>query len=220
MRRPINLPATAARSRTGDLDNVQAALGQTPPGLRAVRWIARPVRAYVAWLERDLKRELIELALSDLQQWDQPVVPPTGVEILPLPRCGNEWLLRRTYNAAAADSPDFRPAGWPQILSLMASPIHDPAGIFLAHSEGQYVGTCVTRLRPNGLGMVYSLAVQPEFRRSRLGRALLRRGLAHLRDRGAAEARLLVSEEALPARGLYQSEGFLPISSAEERSSG
>jgi GNAT superfamily N-acetyltransferase len=190
---------------------VQAALtGQTPPAAyRALRWIARPVRAYVAWLERDIKREVVELSLPDLPQWEAPVIPPSDVEIHPLPACGNEWLLRETYNAAAFDSPGFSPAGWPQIISLMASPIHDPHGIFLARCEGQYVGTCVTRVRPNKLGMIYSLAVHPEFRRGRLGRALLRTALTHLRDRGATEARLCVVAEALPALALYRSEGFI-----------
>ena len=177
---------------------------------------ARLVRRYVAWTERQIKSELVELRLEGLQHWQRPDLSPAGVEILPLSRCGSEALLRSVYNEAGQDCPGFRPARWIDILAFIADSSHDRDGIFVARYEGRYIGACVGRSRPSGRGMIYSLAVRPEFRRQGIARGLLYAPLDYLRRQGATEARLYVHPENHRAMSLYDREGWEPVAPPPE----
>ena len=165
------------------------------------------VRRYVAWTERRVKSELRELARPDLQGWAAPPCACAAADILPLSACGNEWLLRRTYNDAAVGSPGFRPARVLDMIAFAAAPNHDPHGVFLARAGGRYVGTCVARYSA-GVGRIYSMAVHPKFRRRGIGRALLHAALRHLQECGAVEARLYLHPDNGVAAELYTGEGF------------
>lgn len=156
------------------------------------------------------------MRLGSLEEWRSPRPLSEEFQILSLPDCGDEWLLRRVLNKAGQDSPGFRPARWVDIVAFTGAPSHDPRGVFLARSRGRYVGCCIGRCRTNGLGYVYSLAVFPEFRRRGAASALLEATLQYLRERGAREARLYVHPENDGARELYCREGFRTITQAAD----
>jgi ribosomal protein S18 acetylase RimI-like enzyme len=165
-------------------------------------------RRYVAWTERGVIMELEEMLLTGLQEWDRPVELPDGVEVLPLSACGSELLLKRLYNECNADGPDFRRAGYLQVLALRAAPYHDAGGILVARADGRPVGFCIGRRRRPEQGLVNGLAVHPEYRGRGIGRALLRSALMYLRTYGASEALIRVHPENHRGRALYESEGF------------
>lgn len=177
---------------------------------------ARLVRRYVAWTERQIKSELVELRLEGLSHWRGCAPMSPGVDILPLSQCGSEALLRSVYNEAGQDCPGFRRARWIDILAFIADSSHDRDGIFVARYEGRYIGACVGRYRPNGRGMIYSLAVHPELRRRGIARGLLHATLDYLRRQGATEARLYVHPENDRALCLYDREGFEAVAPLPE----
>ena len=170
--------------------------------------LARLVRRYVAWSERQLKSELVEMRLGGLEHWQAPAPGPQQAEILPLSRCGTEALLRSVYNEAGRDCPGFRRARWIDIIAFTADSSHDRNGIFVARCNGRYVGAAVGRSRSSGRGMIYNVAVRPEFRRRGIARSLLHSALTYLRDQGAREACLYVHPENTAAIRLYYREGF------------
>lgn len=165
-------------------------------------------RRYVAWTERNLVQQCIELRVPDLRSWTGPVTAPPGIEIVPLPECDSESLLCRLFNECSWDSPGYRPARLIHMLALRAAPHHDPAGILVARAGEQFVGLCIGRPRSGGRGLINGLAVHPEHRGSGIGRALLRRGLLYLQSKGACEAMVRVHPDNVLAQRLYFSEGF------------
>ena len=165
-------------------------------------------RRYVAWRERNVVQECLELRITELAAWSEPVAEVPGVEFVTLPACGPEWLLCRLHRECFADSPGYRPAGPLHILALRAAPYHDPHGIFVARLEGRCVGFCIGRPRPAGKGLINGLGVHPDFRGRGIGRALLCRGLGYLQQKGATEALIRVHPENRSALNLYRSEGF------------
>jgi [ribosomal protein S18]-alanine N-acetyltransferase len=62
-----------------------------------------------------------------------------------------------------------------------------------------------------GSGEILNLAVAPNFRRTGVGRALLRAAIVLLRKRGVEEVYLEVRESNLSAQSLYLSSGFRPV---------
>jgi len=62
-----------------------------------------------------------------------------------------------------------------------------------------------------GTGEVLNLAVAPEFRRRRIGGALLEAGLAAFRRRKVDEVLLEVRESNVSAQALYVAYGFRPV---------
>jgi ribosomal protein S18 acetylase RimI-like enzyme len=172
------------------------------------RWTARIIRSYVAWQERRVKNISIEMCLTDLQAWRGEPRIPGEFEIVPLPQCGDEWLLRRIYNEAASDSIGFRFARVLDIIAFGAAPTYDPGGVFLIRSKNRYVGTCVVRARLDGTGGLYSMSVHPDFRRKGIARALLRHSLLHLQSRGLGRVHLWAHPNNERAISLYLTEGF------------
>jgi len=166
------------------------------------------VRRYVAWTERGVVRRCIELEIPDFTNWNRSACTPIGVEILPLPECGTEWMLHRLYNASSADAPGFQPASYLHIVSLRAAPYHDPYGIFIARDGSRPVGFCIGRNRPHGRGLVNGLGVLPDYRRAGVARALLRTTLLWLKEKSSAEAVIRVHPENTRASRLYYTEGF------------
>lgn len=95
-----------------------------------------------------------------------------------------------------------------------AEPWFDPEGFFLVLDEQDRIaGYHWTKLEPANdghgpQGEVYVVGVVPEAQGKGLGKVLTRRGITHLRDRGAATVLLYVEADNAPAVRLYESLGF------------
>jgi mycothiol synthase len=99
------------------------------------------------------------------------------------------------------------------LADRMAESWFDPDGFFLAvraaadDARGRMVGFHWTKQHPDGLGEVYVLGVDPSAGGGGLGKALLGRGLQHLRDQGNTVVQLYVEADSR-AVGLYAGYGF------------
>jgi mycothiol synthase len=87
----------------------------------------------------------------------------------------------------------------------------DPALGLVAELDGRIVGASNNGVI-DGIGWVYELGVEPEHQGRGIGRALLRRSLTMLADRGVRAGRLGVdTENATGAVELYRSIGMEPV---------
>src|ERR1051325_7325572 len=87
------------------------------------------IRRYIAWTERRIIHQCIQLRRTDLEDLEACGELPEGMEVQPLSHCGSEWLRRRVHNETAADGPGFRPASLLHIIALRSAPHHDPSCI-------------------------------------------------------------------------------------------
>jgi ribosomal protein S18 acetylase RimI-like enzyme len=113
----------------------------------------------------------------------------------------------------------FRESGGPvrervYILGLLADEDH---GLFVAEVEGQVVGflhvtvrdaPSISILVPRRVAVVDNIAVQEEYRRAGLGRALMGRAERWARAKGSAEMELNVYEFNEAAIAFYESLGY------------
>ncbi|MBW3576866.1 MAG: GNAT family N-acetyltransferase [Actinobacteria bacterium] len=137
-----------------------------------------------------------------------PVELPDGVEVRAFRPGQDDDELVDVLAAAYAGTAE---SGWDRqrLDERAAYSWFDPSDLLVAEDpSGQLVGLHWTKVRPDGRGEVYNLAVHPDVHGSGLGRALLRAGLAHLADRGCGEAILWVDQANEAGVGLYRDEGF------------
>ncbi|TDA31980.1 MAG: ribosomal-protein-alanine N-acetyltransferase [Hadesarchaea archaeon] len=84
----------------------------------------------------------------------------------------------------------------------------DPQGFFGVKMDGKLVGYLICTMRWGGIGHILSIAVDPEYRRRGVGRALIQRALERLRKEGATAVRLEARKSNLGARAFYSVLGF------------
>ena len=88
----------------------------------------------------------------------------------------------------------------------------NPAGIFVAESQGRMVGYITTRVdREAGKGRIPNLAVAEDFRRRGLGRQLIERALDYFRSEGLAYAVIETMAQNPIGQHLYPACGFVEI---------
>jgi mycothiol synthase len=107
------------------------------------------------------------------------------------------------------------------LRTRMHEPWFDPRGFFLAERGGRLAGFHWTKIHGGDggqrageshghgqIGEVYVVGVDPDERRTGLGRALTIAGLRHLQEQGVPQAMLYVDEENSGAVRLYTQLGF------------
>jgi mycothiol synthase len=170
-------------------------------------------------------RALWQMRRSLREPLTQPVFPAGRTLRTFVPgRDEDEWLSLN--GRAFAKHPEQ--GGWTRHdLDLRErEPWFDPAGFFIAERDGQMAGFHWTKVhppgeedgpqdpgvpqgtRPQGIGEVYVLGVDPAEQGSGLGRALTLAGLHYLRDLGLAQVMLYADEDNVPAIRMYEALGF------------
>jgi ribosomal protein S18 acetylase RimI-like enzyme len=88
----------------------------------------------------------------------------------------------------------------------------NPAGIFIAESQGRMVGYITTRVdREAGKGRIPNLAVTSEFRGQGLGRQLIEHALEYFRTQGLGFAVIETMAQNPVGQHLYPACGFVEI---------
>ena len=155
----------------------------------------------------DRFRALWQMRRSLREPVDQPVLPAGRTLRTFVPgQDEDDWL--GLNGRAFAKHPEQ--GGWTRHdLELREQePWFDPAGFFIAETDGQMAGFHWTKVHRPDLGEVYVVGVDPAEQGSGLGRALTPAGLGHLRDLGVAQAMLYVDEDNVPAIRMYEALGF------------
>ncbi|AXI87584.1 mycothiol synthase [Streptomyces griseoincarnatus] len=172
-------------------------------GRSAARHLAQVLGLTLFRELRQMRRPLAGLDLPD------PVLPE-GVTVRAFEpgRDDAAWLA---LNAAAfAHHPEQGSLTQRDLDDRKAEPWFDPAGFFLAESDGRLVGFHWTKVHAEeGLGEVYVLGVAPDAQGGGLGKALTTIGLRHLADQGLPTAMLYVDADNKAAVSVYERLGFV-----------
>jgi len=99
-----------------------------------------------------------------------------------------------------------------RIADAVAANFRSPhVTVFVAETGGRVIGYASAQFNPDGgseVGIVGYNAVDPDFRRQGVGRALVQRVVDHLKAQGARVLQVWTLERGEPARRLYESLGF------------
>jgi ribosomal protein S18 acetylase RimI-like enzyme len=93
----------------------------------------------------------------------------------------------------------------PEVLQRVRE--NDPGSLLVARVEGHVVGTVIAAW-DGWRGNLYRLTVAPAHRREGIGLALVKRGLDHLRSRGAGRVTALVGAPDAGAARFWEAAGF------------
>ena len=154
-------------------------------------------------------------AARELHQLRRPLtgpvdVPPLadGIEIHPFAVGMDEDAVLRVNAAAFAHHPEQ--GSWTRVdlAARQAESWFDPSGFLLAWRGTELLGFHWTKVHDDGAGEVYVLGVDPAAQGLGLGKALLNRGLAWLREHGCTEVLLYVDGDNTAAMALYERAGF------------
>jgi mycothiol synthase len=183
-------------------------------------------------------RALWQMRRSLRGRLDQPVLPAGRTLRTFVPgRDEDEWLSLN--GRAFAKHPEQGKWTRHDLELREREPWFDPAGFFIAETDGQMAGFHWTKVHPpgeqeespdpgapqgtppqdtgpqgtppQGIGEVYVVGVDPAEQGSGLGRALTLVGLHHLRDLGLPQAMLYVDEDNAPAIRIYEALGFTRV---------
>lgn len=101
---------------------------------------------------------------------------------------------------------------WRKARHLDEDVAANPDGIFIAESEGRFVGYITTRVdRAAGKGRIPNLAVTTGFRGRGLGRALIERALQYFREEGLVYAVIETMAQNEIGQHLYPACGFVEV---------
>jgi mycothiol synthase len=119
------------------------------------------------------------------------------------------WI--RILNAAYREYDDFRPYTMKDMEKFEKSPNFDAAGMFIAEWSGEPVGCVnafVDKKREEKKGFIRTLAVIPRFRRRGIGRALAKKAIESLRERGMESVEAWTEEDRTACKCLFESLRF------------
>ncbi|MGH9102484.1 MAG: mycothiol synthase [Acidimicrobiales bacterium] len=151
-------------------------------------------------------RELLQLRLP------LPAAPPPPLATRPFRPGKDETAWLEVNNRAFAWHPEQ--GGWDAetLRRREEEPWFDPEGFLLHEVDGRLAGFCWTKVHGEQsppLGEIYVIAVDPDFQRRHLGRALVLAGLQHLATAGLHTGMLYVDAANTTALSLYKELGFL-----------
>lgn len=155
-------------------------------------------------------RELWQMHL-DLPEAPAAVAPPAGISIRPFAVGADEDEFLRVNNAAFDWHPEQGGWGVEQIRLREAEPWFDADGFLLAvDGADRLVGYHWTKVhtRPESIGEVYVLGVDPSVQGTGLGAVLTIAGLRHLHSRGLRQVLLYVEADNEAAVRVYRKLGF------------
>jgi ribosomal protein S18 acetylase RimI-like enzyme len=161
--------------------------------LRALGWEAQDVEELML-----TRRRIREVAAPQL---------PDGYHIRTVRGVGEAAAV------AALHSAGFGSNWTPELYRrVMESPGYDPNREFLVETDdGSLAGFCVTWLDEiNRTGYFEPVAVHPDYRRLGLGKALMRVGMAAMREWGMEWAEVMYGVDNPGSGKLYRGEGFEP----------
>ena len=158
-------------------------------------------------------RRFLELRL-DLTEMVLPEISKIASRCRAL-QPSEEGRLTQLQNRSFAGTWGFNPNTVEEIIYRINLPNSSPDDIFLIFDSGKPAGYCWTRIESlkkkapgEGIGRIFMLGVDPDYRGRGLGRQLLLVGLSYLRSKSLRVAVLTVDSENKAARVLYQSVGF------------
>jgi mycothiol synthase len=158
-------------------------------------------------------RALLQLRMALTGPAIASPVLPAGITLRTFRPGQDEQAWLRVNRRAFADHPEQ--GNWTtQDLELReAEPWFDPAGFFLAVSNGELAGFHWTKVHQAGagdkpIGEVYVVGVDPAWQGGGLGRALTLAGLEYLWRRGLEQVMLYVDESNAGAVRMYTTLGF------------
>jgi len=128
----------------------------------------------------------------------------------------DDEVLTGLQNTAFSEHWGFCPNSVEEIRNRVKMERSQPEGILLIENERSIAGYNWTLLSENSgdkVGWIAMTGIHPNFRRNRLGRAVVLAGMHSLIERGAKSIELEVDSENTPARALYKSLGFKSKSS-------
>ncbi|HUS17366.1 MAG TPA: GNAT family N-acetyltransferase [Chloroflexia bacterium] len=141
---------------------------------------------------------------------------PEGFTIRTFRTGADEATVCDILNLSFADHRNANVVSVEDMRNNLNRPGFQPDGLFLAETaEGEIAGLCWCQInedeiarRGEQVGWINDLGVAPAYRRAGLGRALLRGGIAWLRDQGMSFVDLWVEGSNKEARTLYTATGF------------
>jgi ribosomal protein S18 acetylase RimI-like enzyme len=162
-----------------------------------------------------LNRYFARMDLNDLSVLKPPETP-AGVILRTLDVEKESAKPVDCLNRGFAGHFEFVPLTVEEYEEYMDTPQLQPQLMFVAESNGEFIGICLNKISPvpeaDGFiwGVVDDLAVVPGWRGKGLGRALIRHSMLALREGGAQKICLWVDyDNPFGAKKLYYSEGFV-----------
>lgn len=153
-------------------------------------------------------RKYLELYRSLLEYQEQETELPPGFKM----RClqnGEEEMLAQLQNNSFQGSWGFNPNTGKEIIYTLHSNEGSPKDIILLLYGEKPAGYCWTQVNvKKGVGRIYMMGVEPEYRGKKIGKILLAKGLSYLAKEGMHTAILTVDDHNKTAKNLYQTLGF------------